>query len=72
MTIKVNPKLLAVIRAAMGARNLKRKDFAESYKISPQYFSAMILGKERWREEILDQMLEDLKIMEAVKRMGLR
>lgn len=72
MTIKVNPKLLALIRAALAARNLKRKDFAESYDISPQYFSAMLNGKERWREEILDQMLADLNISELVKEMGLR
>jgi len=72
LTIKVNPKLLAVIRAALAARNLKRKDFAESYEISQQYFSAMLLGKERWREEILDQMLTDLNVEDAVKRMGLR
>ncbi len=72
MTVKVNPRLLAVIRGALAAKNLKRKDFAKSYEISPQYFSAMLLGKERWREEILDQMLADLKIGETVKRMGLR
>jgi hypothetical protein len=72
VTIRVNSKLLAIIRGALAARNLKRKDFAESYEISPQYFSAMLLGKERWREEILDRMLNDLNIGEAVKRMGLR
>jgi len=72
VTIKVDPKLLAVIRAAMGARNLKRKDFADSYEISQQYFGQMLRGKERWREEVLDQMLTDLNIMEAVKKMGLR
>jgi len=72
LTIRVNPRLLAIIRAALAARNLKRKDFADSYEISPQYFSAMLLGKERWREEVLDQMLVDLSILEAVKKLGLR
>jgi transcriptional regulator with XRE-family HTH domain len=72
LTIKANPALLAVIRAALAGRNLKRKDFAEAYNISPQYFSAMLKGKERWREEILDRMLADLNLTDLARRTGLR
>jgi transcriptional regulator with XRE-family HTH domain len=72
LTIKVSERLLKVIWAARAARKLKQKDCAVRYGLSPQYFSAMLSGRERWRESILDQMLNDLDILEAVKKRGLR
>ena len=71
MTVRVNTNLLALIRGVMAARRLRQKDFCERYNMSKQYFSQMLSGKERWREEILEQLLSDLELTDKIKKLGL-
>ena len=61
---------VSIVRAAIAAKNIKKKSLAEKYGLFPSDFSLMLQGQKRIPYEIMEQLIDDLELERLLKKAG--
>ena len=68
--MKTSPKLLALLRGKIAADQLLKGELAQECEISAAYLAQQIHVDVPMRADILDKLLDRLKIREVAQRKG--
>ncbi len=66
-----DPRFLALVRAAIAAKQIPKKDLARLCKVNRPTFSYFIHGDKEMPDEVKAKLIEELDLEPHVERLGL-